>query len=145
MPLKVKCRTRYTSIDEESVGIKFVRPSLTQQHFREECDVNRIAARYIQTGVLPDNERPVFFGDISQVPVDLMDAYRAIELAEDNFMRLPADVRKSIDNDPARLVDWIVGNRDAAVRYGLVVPGETNVPLNDEKKEPVTPDSNGSE
>ena len=69
MPLKVKCRTRYTSVEEEPIGVKFLKSSLTQQHFREECDVNLIAARYLQTGVLPDNDRPVFYGDVSQVPV----------------------------------------------------------------------------
>lgn len=145
MPLKVKCRTRYTSVEEEPVGVKFLKSSLTQQHFKEECDVNLIAMRYLQTGVLPDNDRPVFYGDVSNVPVDLMQAYEAIETAENNFMRLPSDVRKSIDNDPARLLEWISGNHDQAVKYGLVVQTETNVSEKEDKKASVIPDTKATE
>lgn len=143
--MKIKCRTRYTSVDEAPIGIKFLKSSLAQQHFKEECDVNLIAARYLQTGVLPDNDRPVFYGDVSQIPVDLMDAYKAIELAEDNFMRLPSDVRKSIGNDPARLLEWISSNHDDAVRYGLVVQTEINVSEKEDKKASVTPDTKATE
>ena len=143
--MRIKCRTRYTSVDEEPIGVKFLKSSLTQQHFKDECDVNLIAARYLQTGVLPDNERPVFYGDVSQIPVDLMDAYQAIDLAEENFMRLPSDVRKSIDNDPSRLLEWISGNHDQAVKYGLVVQTNTNVSQNDVNKESVTPDTKATE
>lgn len=142
---KVKCRTRYNSVDEEPIGITFLKSSLTQQHFKDECDVNLIAQRYLQTGVLPDNERPVFFGDVSKMPVNLMDAYKAVELAEENFMRLPSDVRLSINNDPAQLMDWIVANHDKAVSFGLVVPQDTNVSQKDEKNASVKADDKPSE
>jgi len=143
--MKIKCRTRYTSVDEEPIGVTFLKSSLTQQHFREECDVNLIADRYLQTGVLPDNERPVFYGDVSQIPVDLMDAYKAVELAEENFMRLPSDVRKSIDNDPSQLMAWIAANLQQAADYGLIVRKETNVSQDDVKNTSVKADDKPSE
>lgn len=121
MASKVICRTRYSSVGEKPVGIIFERPSLAQQHFREECDINAIVRRYLQTGVLEhQSDAPVFYGDVSELPLTLTEAYAAVERAESAFMSLPSEVRKSINNDPAQLVDWIVNNRDMAAKFGLI-------------------------
>lgn len=132
MASKVICRTRYSSIGEKPIGITFVRPSLAQQHFREECDINAIVRRYLQTGVLEhQSDAPVFYGDVSDLPVSLTDAYTAVERAESAFMSLPAEIRKSINNNPAQLLDWIVNNRDAAVKFGLIsAPAENKADVN---------------
>ena len=34
----------------QKVGMRFEQPSMTQQHFKDECDVNRIMQRYEETG-----------------------------------------------------------------------------------------------
>lgn len=122
MATKIKFRTVYSARDEEHKGILFTSDSLAQQHFRDECDVNVIVDRYVKTGVIEHTaEIPPHFADVSDIPMNLFDAYNAVEAAEAAFMDLPAKLRKSLDNDPSRLSEWLSdpSNRQAAVEYGL--------------------------
>lgn len=121
---KIKCRTAYTARDESHVGIVFTQPSLAQQHFRDESDVNYIVNRYLQTGVMENvSSNPPVYGDIStfDADFDLRRAYEAVGAAEDGFMQLPSDIRKKLDNDPSKLVLWLSdeSNRADAIKYGL--------------------------
>lgn len=143
---KLKCRTAFTARDEENKGIIFPSDSLVQRHFQDECDVNLIVDRYVKTGVFDHvNETPPSYGDVSEVPTDLMASYEAVFAAEQAFMNLPSGLRKSLDNDPARLGAWLQDekNRDDAVKYGLLAPSQvvqserTNVEANEcSKNEP---------
>lgn len=143
---KVMCRTGYTARDDERVFLLCPDDGLTQQHFKWECDVNEIVRRYVQTGdpSLLEGSTPVY-ADVSELPSDLVSAYDAIGQAEDAFMRLPSEVRKSLGNDPARLVQWLSNpeNKDVAVKFGLmnppVVKNENNVPNESVEKKPSEP------
>jgi phage internal scaffolding protein len=44
--------------------------------------------------------------------------------AEDEFMRLPADLRARFENDPAQLIEFLenLENKDEAIKLGLVNP-----------------------
>lgn len=139
---KVNCRTAYNARDDERVSLVCPDDGMTQQHFKMECDVNEIVRRYVQTGdpTLLEGSSPVY-ANVSEMPTDLASAYAAIGQAEDAFMRLPSQVRKSLDNDPSRLVPWLADpeNKAVAVKFGLMNPSveknETNVPAeNVEKK-----------
>lgn len=134
---KLKCRTAYNARDEHFPGIVFVSDSLCQQHFKDECDVNKIVDRYVKTGILEHQSviEP-HYGDVSELPQDLMAAYDAVGRAEAAFADLPSEVRKSLDNDPARLQDWLVNpeNRAAAEKYGLLLSKSQT--LDQEKSEP---------
>lgn len=134
---KIKFRTVYTARDEEHKGIVFPSDSLCQQHFRDECDVNVIVDRYVKTGELSHlAEVPPHFGDVSEVPTDLISAFAHVEAAEAAFMDLPSGLRKELGNDPSRLSEWLLNpeNRNAAIQYGLlnqtVQPESTNVEPN---------------
>lgn len=136
---KLKCRTGYNARDEEHKGIVFEKPSLCQQHFRDESDVNYIVNRYLQTGTWENvAERPPVYADMSSFEgdFDLIRAYEAVERAEDGFMRLPSDLRKKLDNDPSMLVSWLSReeNRADAIKYGLF-----NAPQKEEEKVSVEP------
>lgn len=120
---KIKFRTVYTARDEEHSGIVFSSDSLAQQQFRDECDVNRIVDQYVRTGVLDHlSEVAPQYGDVTEVPTDLMAAYDAVGRAEEAFMQLPSQLRKDLNNDPSRLSAWLrdENNRETAVRYGLI-------------------------
>jgi len=100
-------------------------PSMAQQHFKDECDINQIMARYQRTGVLsdvPGSSRPMF-GDFSNVS-DYQSAQNAIVDVHDSFMSLPSSVRARFNNDPGYLLDFLakVENRDEAISLGLVNP-----------------------
>lgn len=143
---KVTCRTGYNARDDERVSLLCPDDGLTQQHFKLECDVNEIVRRYVQTGdvALLEGSSPVY-ADVSELPDDLASAYDAIGQAEDAFMRLPSQVRKSLDNDPSRLVQWLANpdNKDVAVKFGLmnlpVDKNETNVSIENVEKKPSEP------
>lgn len=140
---KLKCRTAYTARDEDNEGIIFPSDSLVQRHFQDECDVNLIVDRYVKTGVMDHiNETPPTYGDVSEVPTDLMSSYEAVFAAEQAFMNLPSGLRKSLDNDPSRLGAWLQDekNYDDAVKYGLLAVSQvvqhekTNVETNEGSK-----------
>ena len=100
-------------------------PSMTQQHFRDECDINNIIARYNKTGVLVDPLHPgtaqPSFGDFSSM-LDYQEAQNIIIYANQAFALLPAYLRKRFNNEPAEMLQFLEKeeNRDEAIKLGLV-------------------------
>nr|QJB19123.1 MAG: internal scaffolding protein [Microvirus sp.] len=81
-------------------------PSLTQQEFAAECDVNTIMARYVSTGTIPVYaDRQPFYVDNIGMPT-FQEMQNTLISASEAFMALPANVRKEFDNDPAKFVDF---------------------------------------
>jgi len=81
-------------------------PSLTQQDFLAESDVNNVILRFATTGELPPrlNARVGEFLDVSEVG----DLHQALEQAREGnefFNSLPEEVRAAVDYDPMRLLD----------------------------------------
>lgn len=97
--------------------------SLTKECFKDECDINRIWAKYMKTGVL-DHVKSIegVFGDFTDAK-DYQESLNAINAAGEAFMSLPSDVRTRFENDPARLMDFLSdsSNLDEAVKLGLAV------------------------
>lgn len=118
-------KSRYESY-KESQGQIFHWPSLAQQHFKEECDINNIIARYEQTGVLVDPTLPgrnFEFGDYSAVQ-DYQDSLNYVIEAREMFDSLPSKLRERFNYDPSKLLQFLAdeSNRDEAIRLGLVDP-----------------------
>lgn len=123
---KLVCKTAFNAREKAFPGIVFTEPSLAQQHFKQESDVNYIVNRYLQTGVLEHvaADSPQF-ADLSlfEGDFDLRRAYEAVEAAEASFGQLPSDVRKKLNNDPSLLMSWLSDpvNKADAIKYGLMV------------------------
>lgn len=116
-----KFRTAY---DRDLVeGITFDEPSMAQQHFKDECDVNNILRKYESTGLITHvaNGTPSY-GDFSSV-LEFQQAQNILIEAQDAFEALPASLRKRFDNDPAVMLEFIENpdNREEAENLGLVV------------------------
>jgi phage internal scaffolding protein len=96
-------------------------PSLAQQSFRDECDINNILERFNVTGQLPVNPLQPQFGDFSGV-TDYQTALNAVLDAQESFDALPARVRERFANDPAAFVDFCLdtANRDEMKALGLI-------------------------
>ena len=109
-------------------GIFFKNPSLTQQHFRDECDINNIVARANVTGVMPQGTRQPLFGDFSEIPTSYLGVQEYLKNAQENFLSLPSDLRKEFDNNPAALLDFLSHdeNREKAIELGLVAAPEVH-------------------
>lgn len=79
-------------------------PSLTQQQFRDDADINVLAERYGLTGRMPENPRVPTYGDYTGV-TDYRSAIEAARAAEASFMELPGPVRAEFDNDPQTFLE----------------------------------------
>lgn len=124
--------TRYNPAVSPSV--EFNEPSMTEQHFKDECDINNIVKSYQATGVLPQGNREPLFGDFAEFPTDLQASQQYFDDAAARFMELPATLRREFDNDPVKLLAFLQDdrNRDRAIQLGLVnapvQSTEANVP-----------------
>lgn len=125
----------------EQTGLKCPEPTLTQQQFIQEQDINYIAERFLRTGQLPIVPNMPTPGDFEGI-FDFQTAMNTIATAKQEFMRLPAKVRSRFDNDPAKLLEFLNDdeNRKEAEFLGLVQPKETeNAPG------PQSPPANGTQ
>lgn len=96
--------------------------SLTQQHMKNDSDINVIVARYMKTGVLgnPNATRKPIFGDFSSH--DYMGMRNAIADMDQNFSALSARLRRRFNNDVYQLVRFVENpeNTREALRLGLL-------------------------
>lgn len=104
----------------EAEGIKEFGPSRTKLEFAEEADINRLMARYEQTGQLP-TDLVGDYGDFSQAP-DFQEAQEIIARAKSQFAGLPGRVRDRFDNDPAKFLEFVhtPGHEAELVDLGLI-------------------------
>lgn len=94
---------------------------LTQQSFAEECDINTIVKRFGLTGEVPSNLSMPVSGDFTGVS-DFHSAMNMVVRAQEEFMKLPADLRKRFGHDPQELMAFLEDgrNKDEAIKLGLV-------------------------
>lgn len=102
-------------------GLACLDKTRTQQHFKEECDINTIIRRFGITKLAPDPVRMPTYGDFTEV-FDFHSAANAIAQARESFDAMPATVRSRFNNDPGAFVDFCSAeeNRAEAVKLGLV-------------------------
>lgn len=114
----------------KEAAIVTVGPSMAVQSPKEEVDINTIVKRFGLTGELPVNQRVPLLVDFDEI-LDYRTCLDAVMKAKASFDAQPAAVRARFENDPARLVDFVMddGNREEAVRLGLVpAPAPAPVP-----------------
>lgn len=104
-------------------------PGRTQQHFREECDINTIVERFGLTGHVPQVLRLPEYGDYTGI-FDFQSAMNAINEAQKTFMSLPAKIRSRFENDPQQLLDFVSDpeNTEEAIALGLATKPVTDDP-----------------
>ncbi|QXP08409.1 MAG: internal scaffolding protein [Arizlama microvirus] len=110
------------------------KPSLTQQQFASECDINNIMKSYVETGTINHkNPRPGIFGDFSDVR-DFKESLELVQYANEQFMALPANVRSRFSNNPAELVEFCnnPNNLQEAISLGLAISPSKPQPINDD-------------
>lgn len=112
------------------ISIDCSEPKLTDQSYKNMCDINVIMANYAKTGVFGhiNNNEPRYV-DNTTVP-NLEEAYAIVTRAENLFYELPADIRKLMDNDPSQLEAFIQNpqNADILLKNGVIVKREDPKP-----------------
>ena len=117
------------------VSIDCSEPKLTDQSYKNQCDINIIMANYAKTGMLSHTTtiEPKFI-DNTSIPT-LEEAFDIVNRAEEAFYSLPPDIRRLMDNDPSQLELFIQdpNNKDILLKNGVIVqkqepkPSETQL------------------
>lgn len=102
-------------------GLTCPEDSMAVQSAEEESNINTIVRRFGISGELPNNLRMPQSGDFTNAP-DFHTAMNLVRQAQEEFMRVPADVRARFANDPAKFMAFIddSANYDEALKLGLV-------------------------
>lgn len=142
----MEIRSRYNPGTRD--GWQSTVPSMTQQQFRDEADINYIISMYDSTGVMPTyhgDGQPAqpMFGDFAELPDNAQDVYNQMLAAKADFDNLPLDVRKRFDYDPAAFLAFVddPNNLDELVAMGLA----TKTAIQEPTINTNNPDNNTSE
>jgi len=101
--------------------------SPTQQHMRDECDINQIIARLHQDGVIThvNSRAPVWGTDVSSYE-DFQTSMQIVLDARAQFAALHSKVRARFNNDPAEFLAFMGNpeNAQEAITLGLATEAE---------------------
>lgn len=94
-----KVRDRYS---EDVVVVLNTGEGLTQQEFRDETDINLILQKYGVYAIAGEHP-PEVYRDVSK-DYDYMEAFQAVQEAQEAFASLPAHARRALGDDPVKLM-----------------------------------------
>lgn len=110
-------RTRVQTINTE--------PSMTQQQFKDEADINTIMRKYGADPVAFNSltRKGGVYADFSKI-TDYHSMLQEVATAQEAFASLPAQLRSRFENDPGKLLSFLQDekNHDEGVELGLVQP-----------------------
>lgn len=124
-------------------GIDCSKGDRTKQCFKDECDINKMMARYNKSGVFPMPTSEYKYGDFAAVP-DYQSALNIVISAQRSFDSLSLEVRKRFDYDPVQFLQFVNDpvNYQEGVKLGIwnkaaeppkvdpkIEPGKSNEPL----------------
>jgi len=111
-------------------GLRCEDATRTQQHFKDETDINNILRMFNITGQLPKKAITPQYGDFSGV-LDYHTALNAVIAADGEFMTLPANLRARFDNDPQELIEFLNNpeNKEEAIKLGLLKKSEASAQI----------------
>lgn len=99
----------------------FKEPSRTVQASKDECDVNKIMAKYQKNGLLTHlNRFEGKYDDVSNA-VEYQEALNIVRESERVFMTLPSSVRAKFENDPGAFMAFVndPSNANEMITLGL--------------------------
>lgn len=123
MEIRQKPNQKITVRKNGTISVETINtePTLTQQQFKEQCDINNIIKNYTQTGELPLSKKVGQFLDVSNVQ-DYHSALTTVFEAQKAFDNLPSNIRSRFENDPNQLIAFIEddANHEEALSLGLL-------------------------
>lgn len=98
-------------------------PSLAQEQFKDDADINVLLERFKVTGQMPEGVRVPQYGDFTGVS-DYRSAMDVVLRAQDAFMQIPAEIRARFGNDPQQFLEFCSDDKNAEElrRLGLANP-----------------------
>ena len=115
----IKIHTKYDP--PQHPGETNEEPTLAQQHFKKECDVQEMLRKFGATGELPTKEG-AFYADATQIH-DYQSAIETVLHIDNQFAQLPSACRDRFGNSPEAFLDFIhtPGNHEHFAELGLSV------------------------
>lgn len=110
----------FTLYDENppKVGVVFDAPSLTDQTFKDECDIHHIIDNFGQTGLVDSvgahDPATLQYGDTTLLP-DYETACNLVASVTSEFGELPSRIRAEFNNDPRFLLEALGSTEPAVV------------------------------
>lgn len=94
---------------------------MTQQSFKDECDINHLVKAFGLGKPIPGAEIPAMDFEIDRI-IDYQTALNELRAADAAFLGLSSEVREFFENDPAQLLDFVhtPANREKAIELGLI-------------------------
>lgn len=94
---------------------------MTVQSDRDTADINRIVKLIASGGQPGINQRPPFYGDVSELG-GLQESIIKLQEADDLFMSYPAEIRERFDNSYVKFVEFLEDpdNLDEAIALKIV-------------------------
>lgn len=121
-----------------AVTLNFPDPSLTKQSFKDECDINKIMARFQRTGVLDHvRKHQPEYGFASNA--DFTSSMQLVAQAQSMFEELPSSVRKRFDNSPGAFLDFVQDESNTAEMAELGLMGDDYQPSPPAEPPPAPP------
>lgn len=112
-------RVRVKTINED--------PTMTQQQYKDQVNVNKIMEKYKKTGTITHvrNAANGVYLDLTEIP-DYPTALMQVQQAQQMFEQIPAHIRMKFSNDPGQLITYLKNpdNLQEAIKYGLLVPSK---------------------
>ena len=98
---------------------------ITEQHHTEQCDINKILAQFMETGIMPNPKyaNPQY-SDVSQV--DFQDMQNTLAKAKTLFEELPEQVKDRFNNEMHTFLNFAENpdNLQEMEEMGLAVKNE---------------------
>lgn len=101
-----------------------------KQAFRDQCDINKIIAKYNRTGMIEHvNKNAPFYGDVSDI-ADYQSALNLVIKADELFANMSSAIRERFDNDATKMIAFLQNkdNLDEAIKLGMVLKKPEPVP-----------------
>lgn len=101
-------------------GIDCKDPSLAQQQFKDDSDLNVLFNRYLETNEMPQVDDALTYGNFEGI-FDFQTAMNAVVKGRETFQQLPHRIKTRFDNDPQKLLQFLADpdNFDESVKLGL--------------------------
>ena len=97
---------------------------LTEQHHTDTCDINKILAQFMETGIMPQTNANPQYGDVSDV--DFTQMQNQLATAKTLFEELPEQVKDRFNNEMHTFLHFAENpdNLPEMVDMGLAVKNE---------------------
>ena len=97
---------------------------LTEQHHTDLCDINKILAQFMETGIMPQTKANPQYGDVSEV--DFTEMQNQLATAKTLFEELPEQVKDHFNNEMHSFLNFAENpdNLQQMEEWGLAVKNE---------------------